>query len=310
MHRLRETEAMLRQSEKLAQLGTLAAGIAHELNNPASAVKRGSEELRRAIYHILDIPARFRKLGLSPEQLQELDDRLLAAHGVADPSLYSGDIVAIGYGVEELEELSQRFSVGQLPEVVLLLCAAYMTEAVLAEISQGAGRMSDIVAAMKSYVYLDQAPIQKVDIHEGLNNTLIILKHKLKRGIVVRKEYAAKLTEVLAYGSELNQVWTNLIDNAADALDGEGEIVISTSTEGDTVTVEIKDDGPGIPDDAQPKIFTLFFTTKPVGKGSGQGLNISWNIVHRHGGSLTFRSRPGETVFSVELPVSFKGPEE
>jgi signal transduction histidine kinase len=157
---------------------------------------------------------------------------------------------------------------------------------------------------MKSYVYLDQAPIQEVDLHEGLENTLVILRHKLKRGITVLRDFQSDLPRIQAHGSELNQVWTNLIDNATYALGGKGRITLRTRREGAWAVVEVEDDGPGIPPEVQPKIFTLFFTTKPVGQGSGQGLNTSYNIIRRHGGTLDFQSQPGRTVFSARLPLS------
>ncbi len=332
--RLRETEAMLRQKEKMAQLGTLAAGMAHELNNPASAVQRGSVQLAAAVTHILEIPSAIRQPGLSSGQMQELDRRLRDMPGRAeqpetlDPlersdreelvedwlevrkienrAVYAPELAGMGYDTKELEELEQKFSGPHLQAVIALLCAAYVAHKVLREIAQGSGQIAAIVKAMKSYVYLDQAPVQDVDIHEGLENTLIILKHKLRRDIRVQRDFAEELPRVCAYGSELNQVWTNLIDNAADALEGTGEIHLKTRIEDSWVVVEVEDNGPGIPEQHWPQIFTLFFTTKPMGKGSGQGLHISHNIVHRHGGSLDFQSRPGKTVFTVCIPVNFQ----
>jgi signal transduction histidine kinase len=333
-NRLRETEIMLRQNEKMAQLGTLAAGMAHELNNPASAVQRGSEQLTRSFALILETIGAFRQMDFSPDQLHELDRLLREVRGRAEqpvelgtlersdreeliegwlqdreieiPSLHAAELADMGQGSEELEELAGKFSSLQIPEVIALLNAVYVSHAVVYEIAQGSGQIAAIVKAMKSYVYLDQAPVQDVDIHEGLENTLIILKHKLKRGIRVQREYAERLPRVLAYGSELNQVWTNLIDNAADSLDGEGEIVLRTRAEDSWVVVEVQDNGPGIPEEFRSRIFTLFFTTKPLGKGSGQGLHISHNIIHRHGGTMDFRSQPGETVFTVRIPVNFQ----
>jgi signal transduction histidine kinase len=332
--RLRETEALLRQQEKMAQLGTLAAGMAHELNNPASAVQRGSVQLAAAVTQILEIPSGFRQLGLSSGQMQELDGRLrdmarraeqpemfdplersdreeliedwLELRGIENRAVHSPELADMGYEIKDLEELEQKFSSPHLQAVIALLCSAYVAYKVLHEIAQGSGQIAAIVKAMKSYVYLDQAPVQDVDIHEGLENTLIILKHKLKRGIRVQRDFAEELPKVCAYGSELNQVWTNLIDNAADALEGTGEIHLKTRVQDSWVVVEVEDNGPGILEQHWPQIFTLFFTTKPMGKGSGQGLHISHNIVHRHGGSMDFRSRPGKTVFTVCIPVKFQ----
>jgi signal transduction histidine kinase len=175
------------------------------------------------------------------------------------------------------------------------------------EIKQGASQISDIVAAFKSYSYLDQAPVQSINVEEGLDSTLLILRNKLKSGISVRKEYSNDLPEILAYGSELNQVWTNILDNAIDALDGSGEIIIRTDFDNDEVIVEIEDNGSGIPPEVLPKIFDPFFTTKLPGKGSGLGLDISYNIIaHKHKGDIQVESKPGKTCFQIRLPVNFE----
>jgi signal transduction histidine kinase len=332
--RLRETETMLRQTEKMAHLGTLAAGLAHELNNPASAVQRGSEQLSAALIRVLEMPGKFRQMGLSAGQMQELDRRLrdagrragqpeelgtlersdreeliegwLEAQGINNPAVLASELASMGYENGELDDLAREFSASQLQEVIALVCAAYVAHTVLREIAQGSGQIAEIVKAMKSYVYLDQAPVQLIDIHEGLENTLIILKHKLKKAIRLQRHYTEELPQVLAYGSELNQVWTNLIDNAVDAVEGRGEIALRTRAEDSWVVVEVEDNGPGIPEEVRSKVFTLFFTTKPLGEGSGQGLHISHNIVHRHGGTMDFRSQPGKTVFTVRIPVNFQ----
>jgi signal transduction histidine kinase len=219
---------------------------------------------------------------------------------------HAPELADMGYRIEDLEELEQKFTGPHFEPVIILLCSAFVAYKVLREISQGSGQIAAIVKAMKSYVYLDEAPVQDVDIHEGLENTLIILRHKLKRGITVRRDFAEDLPPVRAYGSELNQVWTNLIDNAADALDGTGEIHLRTRLEDSWVTVEVEDNGPGIPEQNWSQIFSLFFTTKPMGKGTGQGLHISHNIVTRHGGSMDFRSKPGKTVFTICIPDNFQ----
>ncbi len=330
MQRLRETEAALRQSEKMAQLGTLAAGMAHELNNPAAAALRGADELRGAFGELLRGPNRVAGLGLSAEQFQELARRMQGAgtgrprplgaleradlqeqverwlqeRGVPDGQLLAGELVEIGYDLQELERVRKSYPGPQLGEILHLVWVSCRANNLLVEISQGAREISSIVKAMKSYVYLDQAPLQEVDLHEGLENTLVILQHKLKRGITVLRDFQPDLPGIQAHGSELNQVWTNLIDNAADALGGKGRITLRTRREGAWAVVEVEDDGPGIPPAAQPKIFTLFFTTKPMGQGSGQGLNTSYHIVRRHGGSLDFHSQPGRTVFTARLPLS------
>jgi signal transduction histidine kinase len=172
------------------------------------------------------------------------------------------------------------------------------------EIGQGSGRISEIVQAMKTYSYLGQAPVQAVDVHEALDSTLVILRNKLKTGIEVHREYEPNLPAVAAYGSELNQVWTNLLDNAADAMGGHGNVIIRTRLDGDHVVVEIEDDGPGVPEGIQHQVFDPFFTTKEPGKGTGLGLSTSYSIVtEKHHGLMTLHSRPGSTTFSVRLPI-------
>jgi predicted CoA-binding protein len=205
-----------------------------------------------------------------------------------------------------LESLALNYSPEQLREVVAWLGASFTVYSLLAEISEGSGRIAEIVKSLKSYVYLDQAPIQSVDIHEGIDNTLIMLRHKLKKGVVVKREYEEGIPIIQAYGSELNQVWTNIIDNAIDAMDGQGELLIRTRRDSDWVIIEISDTGPGIPENIQEKIFSPFFTTKPVGKGTGLGLNISYNIVQKHAGEIKVFSRPGKTRFQICLPVNFE----
>lgn len=332
--RLRSTELMLRQSEKMAQLGTLTAGIAHELNNPAAAAKRGTSQLVLVINQLQEAQIGLSKLALSTQKWDELGElntiirdratnpinmdsldrsdreyeieEWLDAHNIPDPWEFASTLVDLGFEEEQLTQLANDFQADQLVQVISWLGSSYSVYSLLDEINQGAGRISEIVKSLKTYVYLDQAPVQLVDIHEGLNNTLVILRHKLKEGIDVKREYTEGLPQIQAYGSELNQVWTNIIDNSIDAMDGKGEILIRTKQDGDWVIVELEDDGPGIPDDIQEKIFSPFFTTKAVGKGTGLGLNISYNIIQKHGGEIKVFSKPGKTRFQVCLPVDFK----
>ena len=333
--RWRSTEALLRQSEKMAQLGTLTAGVAHELNNPAAAVKRGAEQLQVSVSQFGEAKALLGGLTLTQAQQQvlegltervqeqatrppELDvlarsdreyelESWLDERGVADAWELAPIIVNFSFDDAELATLAEHFAPDQLPAVIGWLSATYTANNLLTEIGQGAGRISEIVKALKSYSYLDQAPIQAVDVNEGLDNTLLILRNKLMSGISVRREYAPDLPEIQGYGSELNQVWTNLLDNAADALDGQGEIGIRSYVDGDWVVVEIEDNGPGIPPEIQSRIFDSFFTTKPPGKGTGLGLDISYNIVvQKHRGDIKVTSQPGKTSFQVRLPVNFE----
>ena len=331
----RGTEAMLRQSEKMAHLGTSTAGVAHELNNPAAAVKRGADQLQDAMKRFAAAQSDCSRLALSESQQQELEDLMTRAQEraarpaeleamarsdqeyemetwledreIEDPWELAPPLVNLGFDPEALDSMAELFESDQLPMVIGMASAAYTANSLLAEIGQGSGRISDIVKALKSYSYLDQAPIQEVDVHEGLDNTLLILRNKLSAGISVRREYATDLPRIQAYGSELNQVWTNLIDNAADALEGQGLITLRTLHADSSVVVEIEDSGPGIPPDIQFRIFDSFFTTKPPGKGTGLGLDISYNIVvHKHRGDIKVLSEPGKTVFQVWLPVNFE----
>ena len=232
----------------------------------------------------------------------------LEDQGVEDGWDLAPTLVSLDYDTVRLDELADSFESSDLGTVIRWLNASYSTLTLLAEIGQGAGRISDIVKALKSYSYLDQAPVQAVEVSKGLDDTLLILRSKLKDGISVRRNYDENLPKIQAYGSELNQVWTNIIDNAADALDGKGEIEIVTRPDGDTVVVEITDSGPGIPADIQDKIFDSFFTTKEPGKGTGLGLDISYRIItDKHRGDLKVESEPGRTTFRVTLPIDPEG---
>ncbi len=327
LERWRQTESRLRQSERMAQLGTLTAGLAHEMNNPAAAVRRGSALLQEAIEQYGVAVARLSDLEASsaafvdellsrakdsppPAGSVELADReavlevALEQVGIAEPWRVAGELAAGGFTEEDIADTQVR--VGPATAAVLdAVAAAHHLHSLVREVEEGAARLSEIVGALKSYSYLDQAPAQRVDIRKGLADTLLILRHKLT-GIDVQLEFD-EVPEIDAYGSELNQVWTNLIDNAADAIQESGRsggvIVIRAFDGGDSVVVEVEDNGVGIPVDAQTRIFDPFFTTKPPGSGTGLGLDISYSIVvHRHRGELSVESEPGRTVFRVSLP--------
>jgi signal transduction histidine kinase len=327
--RWRQTESRLRQTERMAQLGTLTAGLAHELNNPAAAVGRGSAQLESVIAASVEAMAAVLSLSLAASQRERVDELLIAArilpdpvssmvlsdnevaiedlleqNGVGEPWVIAGQLAGGGYEATDVAGVLDDLGAAGEP-VLRAVAATITTSSLVREINEGAGRLSAIVGALKSYSYLDEAPIQQLDVRKGLQDTLLILKAKLGDIDVVTELEA--VPEIGGYGSELNQVWTNLIDNAADAIHSsgraDGAIVLRTLRSGDSVVVEIEDNGQGIPADVVPRVFDAFFTTKPPGAGTGLGLEISHAIVtHKHRGSITVESEPGRTVFRVALP--------
>jgi signal transduction histidine kinase len=234
------------------------------------------------------------------DQLQDW----LEANGVESAWELAPTLVNFGWNIEALEQLKGK-SFFEIAVRWLGISSTIVTQ--LYEIQNTTERISQIVKAMKSYTYLDQAPLLEVDLHEGLENTLVIMEHKLKQGVKIKREYSQDLPNIEAYASELNQVWTNIIDNAIDAMGGEGEITLRTYEESDQVVVEIIDNGPGIPEQIRSRILEPFFTTKPPGQGTGLGLYITHDIVsNRHHGLLQIESKPGETKFKITLPKHIK----
>jgi signal transduction histidine kinase len=329
--RLRQNEGLLRQSEKMAALGTLSAGLAHELNNPAAAVRRSANQLRPALaewsMRTYELPRSMLtesqagvvnqlKLeiesphatspSLDPMTQSDLESEVqawLEARGLDNAWEIAPALVAAGWNAGKLADLEGTFGAELLPRLARWLAAGCLLYSLLGEVDLGTGRISEIVKSVKAYSYLDQGPIQQVDIHEGLDNTLVILRHKMKEGVHVTREYAANMPLIEAHGSELNQVWTNILDNAVDAMHGKGEILLRTSAADGNAVVEIQDNGPGIPADIQKRIFEPFFTTKPPGQGTGLGLHIAYTVVNNHHGRIRVTSEPGRTRFEVTVPV-------
>jgi signal transduction histidine kinase len=334
--RLTQNESLLHQQEKMAALGTMSAGLAHELNNPSAAAQRSASQLKETQSRWLNLTHQLEKAAFQENQTDWLDDFIqetlhrfgaplkldalekidlvdqlqdwLEANGIESAWELAPGMVNFGWNSESLEPLKDKLSPSLFALSVQCLATGCLMVGLLSEVQQTTDRISQIVHAVKSYAYLDQAPLLEVDVHEGLESTLVIMQHKLKKGVTVRREYSTDLPRIEAYASELNQVWTNIIDNAVDALNGKGEIWIRTYQKDDRVIVEITDNGPGIPPDIQSRIFEPFFTTKAPGHGTGLGLHISHDIIaNRHHGQLTVESKPGETKFRVILPKQIKG---
>ena len=319
--------------ERLVALGTVTAGLTHELNNPATAAARATATLHRRLEGLWDELAVLTRgelaagqlaalvelvreaIGhggeqppLSPLQVSDREDELggwLEERGVADAWDLAPPLVAAGIDADRLEQVAAGVPAELLPRAVGTLAAACEAESLLEEVVEATGRISKLIGAAKQYTQMDRSPLQHLDVHDGLEATLTMLGHKLGEGVQVVRDFDRSLAKLPAYEGELNQVWTNLIDNAVDAMDGRGTLTVRTRRDGDRVLVDIGDTGPGIPEAVAAHIFEPFYTTKPVGKGTGLGLDICWRIVvQRHGGDLTFTSIPGDTRFQVLLPTA------
>jgi signal transduction histidine kinase len=331
-----QQEVSLRQSDKLATLGKLSAGLAHELNNPTAAAQQAIQQLsslllsdtqletelaglnlldsQRAAMRVIteELGSRVQKPEfLDPLQRSDLENEIqdyLESSGVDEPWEIAPAIVSMGLDLNAIATLSATLRPERFAPAITTLTRHYKRQTLLSSLDESTGRIIEMVSALKSYTHLDQAPRQLIDIHEGLDSTLVMLQNELRTGVEVSRDYAENLPQIEAYGGELNQVWTNILDNAIDAMNGQGTITIATRRTGGNIVVELTDTGPGVPEEIVEQIFDPFVTTKPPGEGTGLGLNISHNIItQKHGGELTVSSKPGTTTFTVRLPIAGSG---
>jgi signal transduction histidine kinase len=333
---IRNADELVGQRERLLALGKLTAGLTHELNNPAAAAVRATETLRErfaGMRHKLAMLAEGKLDGSVLRELTALQEKFIARIAtapsmtpmqVADREDELGDwlderdiaggwdlapvFVAAGIGTEDLAELADSVEAGSLEPALRWLAYTVETENLLLEVKESTKRISALVGAAKQYSQLDRTPHQNVDLHDGLDATLVMLSGKKNPNVTIVKDYDRTLPKVPAYAAELNQVWTNLIDNAMDAVAGSGTVTIRTARDGDNALVEVIDTGPGVPEELRRRVFEPFFTTKGVGQGTGLGLDVSWRVVvNRHAGDLRVVSSPGDTHFQVRLP--FRAPD-
>ena len=328
--RIREATRFEQQRDRLAALGKLSAGLAHELNNPASAAKRATSQLRDNLVRIRNASHELGRRDLTAAQRTEIEkleaaitqadgpppdplaasdledriDSLLRSHGQDDLWQLAADLARRNFKPAVLETLFASLDQDTARAALIRISTSVEIAGLLNEIESATTRISELVRAIKEYTFMDQAPIQNVDVVKTLETTLTILNHKLKKGVTVHRDYGSVPLLVNSFGSELNQIWTNLIDNAIDAMGGKGELRLRAYRDDDCVVVEIRDNGPGIPEEVEPHIFEPFFTTKAVGEGTGLGLDTVQRIVKKHRGSIQVRSKPGDTCFQVLLPIA------
>ena len=319
------------QNEKLVSLGKLSAGLAHELNNPASAIVRSAQELQK---HLKLIPENFKaviNLDVTPEQVDEVNGILFSKieagersdlslmertemedeiadwlednGGVEDGYELAGTLVDFGFSTDELDNMSSQVKEQDFPNVIKWIDDNLTTDKMVKEIADAAQRIAELVQSIKGYTHMDRSSaMQKVDLHPGIVSTLTMLKHKVKQNKVdVVMDFCKELNPVMGHPGELNQVFTNLIDNALDAMENteNAQLKITTWNDEKYVRIDIKDSGPGIPPDVLDKIFDPFFTTKEMGKGTGMGLDVVAKIIQKHKGVINVNTEPGKTVFEL-----------
>ncbi|MEO0897891.1 MAG: ATP-binding protein [Bacteroidota bacterium] len=332
-NRIRNFTTLQQQNEKLVSLGKLSAGLAHELNNPASALVRTARALKS---HLSYLPENFKKVMMIRMEEEEVDAvnevmaQKMAAGMVGEMTLMERtdkeddfrdwmedndlddddelieNLVEFGFTPEDLERIQEQTPDRNIQAVIKWVGDNLTTERMVEELEDASKRISELVGSIKSYTHMDQTQDrQLVDVHEGLKNTIVILKHKLKRnGIKLDKDIDLSIPRIPAYPGELNQIWTNLIDNALDAMDERGgTLTVRTGMDGPCVKVQIQDSGKGIPADVLPRIFDPFFTTKPMGKGTGLGLDVVQKLVLHHGADISVESEPGKTTFTLLFRV-------